>query len=515
MTFHLLAYGLVLALLLGGAAHWLERALRSLGWASRWVWAVALGTAATAPFLAPLLPGDPPPPSQSGLSLDVLYSLQSVGSATSSVSRSLVAALDRPLLWLWLGVSACVAALFLWVSLRLLRGSRRWRARRVAEERVLISDGLGPAVLGLFRPRIVLPPWVLDLDPEEMAMILVHESEHRRAKDPAILASGIVATVLCPLNPLLWWMLRRLRLAVEADCDARVLKRGVPGRRYAKLLLDVAEGSRSVTSLAPALVEGGRNSLERRLDMMRWSVRKNRVGVALGATLLGGFFIFLACETPTPPAASSGEDAVQGGQVVPDASADTGLPSGGVLRIRETGGAQGPSPLVEVDGVLVTGGNALSEIKADDIESIQVLKGSAALEQYGARGENGVIQIRLKEVGTPVPEATNRLDEVPEPTAYPQRELTVTADTVKVISEDGTLQGEQMTLQPGVLLRNQDPNAPAPLYIIDGVIVTDPAVVESLNPDDIDRIEVVKGGAAQAIWGERAANGVVQITTKK
>jgi len=66
-----------------------------------------------------------------------------------------------------------------------------------------------------------------------------------------------------------------------------------------------------------------------------------------------------------------------------------------------------------------------------------------------------------------------------------------------------------------------------PLYIIDGVIVnnnsTDLLGVRSVvqnrlsdvNPADIERVEVIKGGAAAAIYGSRASNGVVQIFTKK
>jgi TonB-dependent SusC/RagA subfamily outer membrane receptor len=38
--------------------------------------------------------------------------------------------------------------------------------------------------------------------------------------------------------------------------------------------------------------------------------------------------------------------------------------------------------------------------------------------------------------------------------------------------------------------------------------------MEDLNPGDIDRIEVIKGDAARALYGERAAGGVIQITTK-
>jgi len=85
-------------------------------------------------------------------------------------------------------------------------------------------------------------------------------------------------------------------------------------------------------------------------------------------------------------------------------------------------------------------------------------------------------------------------------------------------------------------------NAPAePLYVLDGVIMSDVAIpsnqnavtgasqgsnptvnqdaqvnrIADLNPEDIERIDVLKGAAASSIYGVRASNGVVIITTKK
>ncbi len=85
-------------------------------------------------------------------------------------------------------------------------------------------------------------------------------------------------------------------------------------------------------------------------------------------------------------------------------------------------------------------------------------------------------------------------------------------------------------------------NAPAePLYIVDGVIMSDVAIpsnqnavtgasqgsnptvnqdaqvnrIADINPEDIERIEVLKGASASSIYGVRASNGVVIITTKK
>ncbi|WP_027077102.1 carboxypeptidase-like regulatory domain-containing protein, partial [Maribacter antarcticus] len=51
-----------------------------------------------------------------------------------------------------------------------------------------------------------------------------------------------------------------------------------------------------------------------------------------------------------------------------------------------------------------------------------------------------------------------------------------------------------------------------PLYIIDGVPSTDPG---NINPNDIESLQVLKDASAASIYGSRAANGVIIITTKK
>lgn len=57
-------------------------------------------------------------------------------------------------------------------------------------------------------------------------------------------------------------------------------------------------------------------------------------------------------------------------------------------------------------------------------------------------------------------------------------------------------------------------NNSEPLYIIDGM-PTDQDGMESVNPGDIESIEVLKDAASGAIYGARAANGVILVTTKK
>ncbi len=52
----------------------------------------------------------------------------------------------------------------------------------------------------------------------------------------------------------------------------------------------------------------------------------------------------------------------------------------------------------------------------------------------------------------------------------------------------------------------------SPLYVVDGVIVND---IDFLNPQDIEKIDILKDAASTAVYGSRGSNGVVQVTTKK
>ena len=54
-----------------------------------------------------------------------------------------------------------------------------------------------------------------------------------------------------------------------------------------------------------------------------------------------------------------------------------------------------------------------------------------------------------------------------------------------------------------------------PLYVIDGVPVQNESNMNFLNPNDIESMQVLKDAASASIYGSRAANGVIVITTKK
>jgi bla regulator protein blaR1 len=70
--------------------------------------------------------------------------------------------------------------------------------------------------------------------------------------------------ILMPWNLAMWWQIRRLCLAVEMDCDNRVVSALGDATAYGELLLKVAQAGSRGPRLQPAFL-GGIGTLERRL----------------------------------------------------------------------------------------------------------------------------------------------------------------------------------------------------------------------------------------------------------
>ncbi|MGE4587049.1 MAG: TonB-dependent receptor [Mangrovibacterium sp.] len=55
----------------------------------------------------------------------------------------------------------------------------------------------------------------------------------------------------------------------------------------------------------------------------------------------------------------------------------------------------------------------------------------------------------------------------------------------------------------------------APLYVVDGIPLMSSSGIETINPQDIETVDILKDASATAIYGSRGANGVVLVTTKR
>ncbi|MEM0993236.1 MAG: SusC/RagA family TonB-linked outer membrane protein [Bacteroidota bacterium] len=98
---------------------------------------------------------------------------------------------------------------------------------------------------------------------------------------------------------------------------------------------------------------------------------------------------------------------------------------------------------------------------------------------------------------------------------------------VQITSQSGNLGGSSKILIRGVNSLSGNNN---PLWVVDGVPIFDSNIstgsritggfdvgnrAQDINPDDIESISILKGAAAAALYGSRAANGAIIVTTKK
>jgi beta-lactamase regulating signal transducer with metallopeptidase domain len=162
---------------------------------------------------------------------------------------------------------------------------------------VVVTDGIGPATAGMWRARVLVPPWVLVLPATQRRYVVRHEDEHRRAHDVALLAAGSILVAMFPWNLALWWQLRRLRLAVELDCDARVVASLGDAIAYGQLLLAVATASSRSPRLQPALL--GTGMLERRLTALV-APRQRNVAEWMLATAAAVLLVAIVLSVPHP-----------------------------------------------------------------------------------------------------------------------------------------------------------------------------------------------------------------------
>jgi TonB family protein len=311
MTAAWMAYGIAISLALGVAGLATDRALYLTGRPTRWAWSATLLGTLLLPLGAILRPE-----AFASITVPLAALVPQAANGPTAVSwRGLIwTDLDRVLLWGWGLSSVALLAVLGLAAARLAALRRSWRPALVEGRLVLVADHIGPAVAGLWPPRIVIPGWALGLTANQQRLMLAHEEEHVRARDPWLLALGTAAPVLIPWNPVAWWLLRQLRLAVEMDCDARVLGRGHSAPAYGELLLQVGQRRAHLLLTAAALGEP-QSFLARRIRRMVARRPRWRWLVATCASAIAAAAVVAACEAPRPTASEVPHAAVDGGVV--------------------------------------------------------------------------------------------------------------------------------------------------------------------------------------------------------
>jgi bla regulator protein blaR1 len=306
-----MSYVIVVSLLLSLAALALERSARIRQKPTRWLW----GAGMIASLLVPLVISSVSV--QIPMLVDVVSSampqrvvaLRQMTASGLSPSGWLTATagqisaspdLDRVLQVGWSVASTILLLAILAGSAQLNRHRRRWARGSMAGVPVYITEDTGPAIVGLFYPHIVVPRWLTLCAPDVQELVIAHEQGHLEAHDAWLVTIALGLLVCMPWNLPLWWQLRRLRFAVEIDCDARVLQRGYDVSRYGETLIAVGERQSATVAMVAAMAEQG-SLLEQRIrNMVRKKTRYARTTAVALACL--GIACAVGAAEISPPA---------------------------------------------------------------------------------------------------------------------------------------------------------------------------------------------------------------------
>ncbi|WP_445144952.1 M56 family metallopeptidase [Dyella sp. Tek66A03] len=218
--------------------------------------------------------------------------------------------LDSAVAGIWLTLSVLLLGIFAITTASLHRQKRHWKEGSLCNATVLFSPNVGPAVVGIFQPHIVVPTWLARTPDAQQLHVIAHESSHLRARDPQLLALAMALVVLMPWNVMLWWQFHRLRRAVEVDCDARVLRGGGDLHEYCETLIEVGQYRSTTIGVAAGMSESV-SFLEQRIKLMLLKPKKWARAWAVGLACLSLGVVAVAAQV-TPPDANqkSAEKAV-------------------------------------------------------------------------------------------------------------------------------------------------------------------------------------------------------------
>ncbi len=305
MILSLIGYGLAVGALTALGAWLVERAQMVCGRPRKYAW---IGGIAAAVFVPVLVIGWGEPGEGVVAKLVTAVNIQVQGAAGPEAPTLPAASpggeadrgsLDAWLAALWALASSVLVLAYSWSVWQLHRRARHWQVSQVDAQPVSVAPDIGPAVFGWIRSRVVFPRWLTEAPEGVQRMALAHEREHLAARDPQVLSVATLLAALLPWNLPLLWMLRRLRFAMEVDCDAGVIRGGADPNDYGLALLYVSERQSRAPITAIALIER-KSQLERRINFMFATPRKYRAVIAGVCLALASYCLAAAGQTPAP-----------------------------------------------------------------------------------------------------------------------------------------------------------------------------------------------------------------------
>ncbi|PRD54441.1 M56 family metallopeptidase [Sphingobacterium gobiense] len=453
----------------------------------------------------------------------------------------------KPVYTLENAIYSCIAVAGLWFAMRLciqLLSLLRIHiySRKTVWKTYWYQNVLFPIVPFSFLNKIYLHKE--QHQEPELHDIFEHEDIHVKGLHSLDILMFEILLIVCWYNPFVWLMRRAVRQNLEYLTDQQVLNKGVDRQTYQYSLLNVTKQGASL---------GMSNQfnfkfLKKRIMMMN-KKKSSKLELSKYAFLLpififsAGAFTISKADVKITEAAEvvrekrldsfKAEEKNEGRNNAQQllksviVSTDTIKDEQDTLSREKSTltvkGLQG-EPLYIVDGKRMLSGYDVHELNPNDIERINVWKKSAeAILKYGDEAAKGVVEITTKakakeDAGVRKKGLQEKIiDTLNAGIRY--REKITSAERVEkfgTVKVRGVKANALDTAKHPVLMFRGLTSDAAPLYVVDGVIQRDGQdVMDTLDPNQIESISVLKDKSATSVYGDKGKNGVLVIATKR
>lgn len=381
----------------------------------------------------------------------------------------------------------------------------------------LLSDLVdGPITFQLAKPVILVPAALFTgFPPAQMEALLLHELAHIRRYDFVVnIFQGLIETLFF-YHPAIWWISSKVRDEREHCCDNLVVAKLQDPFTYANALTQVQLTHSSFQKRLAMSANHHKGLLSKRIFRL-FGKYDQQPSLFKSAFLVVALLLFFSSSNfwaSVPVTLDSVEleqvaqDTLpQGQKVKPDTKNTEQLAR--VKKQKPDTKQEVRKERIQTEEVEIETSDETIEIKGlddenppllvldgerkgamtsdldqqldpDDIAYINVIKGEQAIQKYGQEGTYGVVEVWTK--GYESEESIELLKEGEE--------------SVRIMGLEGKM---------------------PPIWYLDGeeqgLLIE--SIEESLSPDEISFIRVTKGKDAEAVYGEKGKNGIVEVWTK-
>ena len=313
-----MTYVIAVSLILGWGALAAERVARVKRASTRWLWTLAIGLSLLMPTVIASVSVQVPNIFSPAVSQQAVV-LRNATSNYLAPHRLFVGNAQLPVAWAgldavlkiaWLAASIAMLIGLIANGLYVLSRKRHWLMATLSGVPVYVAADAGPAVVGLLQPAIVVPKWLLEAPTSQQHAVMMHEQSHLDAGDTWLFTASLSLLILMPWNLPLWWQLRRLRHAIEVDCDRRVLRTGCDAAVYGETLISVGEHQSAYVGTVAAMSES-KSFLEQRINIMTSTPGRWRLATITAFSCVSVALVAVAAQVSPPDAAGSSSQSHQ------------------------------------------------------------------------------------------------------------------------------------------------------------------------------------------------------------